>query len=301
MRRARMIESCRRPGIPCRRASYCAAAYVVNHQLGGERNRQEERASSKDSTVPPLAFFGISVVLSFVAWGSVTAAYFWPALRNQPRARALRPLLLLHSFRFMGLAFLVPGVVSQALPGAFARPAAYGDLIAAVLALRALAGLQGRQGIGLVWVFNLWGSADLLFAFYQGSDRCRDLGQATWVPLTSFRPSWYRCSLSRTGLCSGSYCRATVWPKDVTVSVLANHSLHAKPKVSKSAASRCSAALSCRACCLACHRFRKRDGQAVWVDTHRQPDTFVCLLSWRHHEACSALAQRGVGAIEVRH
>jgi len=62
----------------------------------------------------------------------------------------------------------VPGVVSPDLPGALARPAASGDLIAAVLAVLALAGLQSGLGIGLVWVFNLWGSADLLYAFYQG-------------------------------------------------------------------------------------------------------------------------------------
>jgi hypothetical protein len=67
------------------------------------------------------------------------------------------------------------------------------------------------------------------------------------------------------------------------------------------AASRCSSASSRRACCLACHRFRKRDGQAVRVNTHRQPDTFVRLLSRRHHEACAALAQFFIGAIDVRH
>jgi hypothetical protein len=118
--------------------------------------------------VPPLAIFGTCVLFSFVVWGILTAAYVWPALRNQPRDRALRPLLLLHSSRFLGLTFLVPGVVSPSLPAAFAQPAAYGDLIAAVLALVALAGLRSRVGIGLVWVFNLWGTADLLFAFYQG-------------------------------------------------------------------------------------------------------------------------------------
>src|SRR5262249_10565449 len=112
--------------------------------------------------------FGTSVALGFVAWGIVAARYVWPALRNQPRADALRPLLLLHSFRFIGLAFLVPGVVSPDLPGAFARPAAYGDLIAALLGLLALAGLRTGLGVALVWVFNLWGSADLLYAFYQG-------------------------------------------------------------------------------------------------------------------------------------
>jgi hypothetical protein len=108
------------------------------------------------------------VALGFVAWGIIAARYLWPALRKQPRAEALRPLLVLHSFRFIGLAFLVPGVVSPDLPGAYARPAAYGDLMAALLALLALAGLRSRLGIVLVWVFNLWGSADLLYAFYQG-------------------------------------------------------------------------------------------------------------------------------------
>jgi len=116
----------------------------------------------------PGALFGVSIALSFLAWGIIAARYLWPALRKQRRADALRPLLLLHSFRFIGLAFLVPGVVSPDLPDGFARPAAYGDLIAAVLALIALAGLRSRAGLGLVWVFNLWGTADLLFAYYQG-------------------------------------------------------------------------------------------------------------------------------------
>ena len=118
--------------------------------------------------MPPLALFGISVAFSFVAWGIIAARYLCPALRDQPPGLALRPLLLLHSFRFIGLAFLIPGVVSRDLPGGFARPARYGDLIAASLALLALAGLQSKLGIALVWVFNLWGTADLLYAFYQG-------------------------------------------------------------------------------------------------------------------------------------
>ncbi len=136
--------------------------------------------------MPRLAIFGICVGLSFVAWGIFAAEYLWPALCNVPRARALRPPLLIHSFRFMGLAFLVPGVVSPNLPGDFARPAAYGDLIAAVLALVALAGLPSRLGIGLVWLFNLWGSADLLYAFYQGMIGVRinpaQLGAAFFIP-----------------------------------------------------------------------------------------------------------------------
>ena len=134
----------------------------------------------------PQALFRTCVALGLVARGIIAAQYLWPALRSQTRARALRPLLLFHSFRFIGLAFLVPGVVSPDLPGAFARPAAYGDLIAAVLAFLALAGLQSGLGIGLVWVFNIWGSADLLYAFYQGLIGVRiepgQLGAAYFIP-----------------------------------------------------------------------------------------------------------------------
>ena len=117
-----------------------------------------------------LAVYGTAIVFGFTAWGLVTAHYIWPVLRGWPSADALRPLLLLHCFRFMGLAFVVPGIVSPDLPAAFASPAAYGDLIAAIFALLALAaGLQTKLGIALVWVFGVWGTGDLLYAFYQGN------------------------------------------------------------------------------------------------------------------------------------
>ena len=135
--------------------------------------------------MPAQALFGLSVAFGFITWGIIAAQYFWPLLRSQSRVEALRPLLILHSFRFIGLAFLVPGVVAPELPAAFAWPAAYGDLIAAILALLALAGLQSRLGIPLVWVFNLWGSADLLYAFYQGNSVGLvpgQLGAAYFIP-----------------------------------------------------------------------------------------------------------------------
>ena len=112
------------------------------------------------------AMFGLSVALGFVAWGIVTRQYIWPALRSRPRADALRPILTLHGFRFIGLSFLVPGVVSPDLPIGFARPAGYGDLTTAILALAAL---RSQLGIVLAWVFSVVGTADLLNGFYQGN------------------------------------------------------------------------------------------------------------------------------------
>lgn len=113
--------------------------------------------------------FGTSVAFGFVAWAVVTVVYIWPKLQIQSRIDALRPLLVLHAFRFIGLSFLVPGVVSPDLPFAFARNAAYGDIVAAILALAALATLRSGVGIALAWAFNLWGSFDLLNAFYQAN------------------------------------------------------------------------------------------------------------------------------------
>ncbi len=98
--------------------------------------------------LPQLNFF-MSIAFGFIAWGIVATLYIWPRLRPLRRAEALRPLLILHSFRFMGLAFLVPGVVSPDLPSAFAHSAAYGDIAAASLALLSLASLTSGAGVAI--------------------------------------------------------------------------------------------------------------------------------------------------------
>lgn len=135
--------------------------------------------------MPSQLFFFSSVVFGFIAWGIVAQRYVWPRLRVLPRADALRPILCLHTFRYVGLAFLIPGVVSADLPSAFAHPAAYGDVGASLLALLALATLHSRAGTVIAWIFNLWGSLDLLDAFYQGNHAALvpgQLGSAFFIP-----------------------------------------------------------------------------------------------------------------------
>jgi hypothetical protein len=121
--------------------------------------------------------FYVSIAFSCIAWGIVVARYIWPELHRRQQAEALRPLLILHSFRFIGLAFLVPGVVSPDLPSAFAQSAAYGDIIAAILALLALISLPTASGFVIAWIFNLWGTADLINAFYQANHAGVTAGQ----------------------------------------------------------------------------------------------------------------------------
>jgi hypothetical protein len=131
-----------------------------------------------------LAFF-VSIALSFIAWGMVTARYIWPELRLRQRVEALRPLLIIHSFRFVGLAFLVPGVVSPDLPSAFAHSAAYGDVIAAILALLTLISLPTAVGAAIAWISNIWGTADLFNAFYQANHAgliAGQLGATYFIP-----------------------------------------------------------------------------------------------------------------------
>jgi hypothetical protein len=119
--------------------------------------------------MPFPALFEISVAFGLAAWGAVAWQYIWPALTSRPSPDNLKPILLLHGFRFLGLAFVVPGVVSPELPAAFAQPVAYGDLTTAILALVALATLGSRTGTVLTLVFNAFGTADLLFGFYLGA------------------------------------------------------------------------------------------------------------------------------------
>jgi hypothetical protein len=134
---------------------------------------------------PQICFF-VSIGFAFIAWGIVAQRYIWPKLRLLQRPDALRPILILHSFRFIGLAFLVPGVVSPELPSAFAHYDAYGDLIAATLALLALASLSNGSGVVIAWIFNLWGTADLLNAIYQGNHAALVPGQ---LGVTYFLPT----------------------------------------------------------------------------------------------------------------
>lgn len=130
------------------------------------------------------AIFGLQVVLSLVVYSLIARWYVVPRLAALPLRDALTPLLLLHAFRYLGMVFLVPTVVGPALPAAFAVPAAYGDLLAALLALLAIAALRQAWplAIPLVWLFNVEGTLDLVNAF---TKVC--VTTSSWAPRTTSR------------------------------------------------------------------------------------------------------------------
>ena len=133
----------------------------------------------------PFQIFGLQFALSLVVGALLARWHVWPWLAALPTRRALPPLLFVHATRYIGLAFLVPTVVPPGVPAAFAVPAAYGDLLAALLALLALIALRGEWtgALALTWLFNLVGTADLLYALTQGVRLDVQLGAAYFVPI----------------------------------------------------------------------------------------------------------------------
>ena len=117
----------------------------------------------------PQTLFQIHLVSGYAAWGLCFAAYGLPRLRAMDRMQAHRAIATLHSFRFFGLAFLLPGVVGPQLPSGFAGFAAYGDLATGVLALLALVTYRMRPSFWLFTAaFNAVGIVDLVGDYFHG-------------------------------------------------------------------------------------------------------------------------------------
>ena len=119
----------------------------------------------------PATVFNIQLGLGYVPWLLCFAAYFWPRLKAMDRVEAQRAIATLHSFRFFGLVFIVPGVVGPNLPAAFATFAAYGDFATGLLALLALLTVRIRPLFWLfVVAFNVVGTVDILVDYYHATE-----------------------------------------------------------------------------------------------------------------------------------
>lgn len=133
--------------------------------------------------------FQMHLVLGYAAWLLCLRAYILPWLKSMDRIEAHRAIATLHGFRFFGLVFMVPGVVSPDLPASFATFAAYGDLATGLLALLALLTIRIRPVFWLfVVAFNLVGMTDLVLDYYHAVQvglpaRAGELGAAYAIPI----------------------------------------------------------------------------------------------------------------------
>ena len=135
--------------------------------------------------------FQTHLVLGYVAWLLCFGAYILPWLRSMDRVAAHRAIASLHSFRFFGLVFILPGVVSPNLPAGFAVFAAWGDFATGVLAMLALLTVRIRPLFWLfVVAFNLLGTVDLIVDYYDAIQL--DLpAHAEWLGATYAIPIIY--------------------------------------------------------------------------------------------------------------
>lgn len=115
-----------------------------------------------------LSIFQLSVALGIISWSFVAYKYIWPKIKGMSLVKASESLLTVHIFRYIGLAFLVPGFVGVDLPYEFSIGAAIGDITAASLAWLCLASTQSKNFKTFLWIFNIVGLLDLLHAFYEG-------------------------------------------------------------------------------------------------------------------------------------
>jgi len=117
-----------------------------------------------------ITFFFTSVLIAATSYSLIAKWYLWPRMRAMPFKDAVRPLLVLNTFRYVGFGFLIPGVVVKSLPAGFANPGAYGDIVASVLAFICLALLNGNESVvkAVIWIFNIQGTVDILSAMFLG-------------------------------------------------------------------------------------------------------------------------------------
>jgi hypothetical protein len=128
----------------------------------------------------------VNLLFSTLVFWIAARLYVFPKLATLPTRAVMQPILLLHALRHLGLMFLAPGAVLAGMPATFAYPGAFGDLLAALLALAALFALVNGSPAAktLTWAFNIEGTLDLFLAIALATitDAPPFMGPAYWIP-----------------------------------------------------------------------------------------------------------------------
>ena len=173
-------------GIAAIAAATCVALYGGAVRAGAGRRRAALLAGSAALLLG--GWLGASAViaghgwydtrLNRVPWLAVAAVAFLAALlvlgripvmaRTLATAGMVRRLLLPHSFRVIGMFFLVYLALGH-LPALFALPAGLGDITAGIAATFVARGLAQGSGRRAAWWFNAYGITDLVVASTLGA------------------------------------------------------------------------------------------------------------------------------------
>ena len=128
----------------------------------------------------------INLLFNTLVFAIAVALYLMPKLHQLEPRSVVVPILLLHATRHLGLMFLAPGATHPGIPAQFAYPAAFGDLLASVLAIIAIITIirTSRFARTFVGVFNVEGTLDLALAISLATiyDASPFMGAAYWIP-----------------------------------------------------------------------------------------------------------------------
>src|SRR5437867_10117082 len=108
----------------------------------------------------------LNLIANTVIFYVAARLYLLPLILRVRPQLILVPILLLHSMRHLGLMFLTRGATFPGMPPQFAYPAAFGDLVTAILAFAAIPVVLSKSGLAkpAVWTFNIFGTLDVLAA-----------------------------------------------------------------------------------------------------------------------------------------
>ena len=152
----------------------------VSARLGDRRSYDDDMPAAFDNVLP------LNLVANTVIFYVAARLYVLPLVSRLRPQQILVPILLLHSTRHLGMMFLTHGATYPGLPSQFAYPAAFGDLITAILAFVAIPLVLRGSGFAkpTVWVFNVFGTVDLLVAITTATvyNAPVAMGPAYWIP-----------------------------------------------------------------------------------------------------------------------
>jgi len=134
----------------------------------------------------------LAMTLSFAVMAAAAAWYVVPWLKVTDSATGLTALLWFHAFRYVALQIFSAQQFGLAVSDAGRNQIAYGDVIAALLAVSAIFALRyaSRLAVPILWLFAAEAALDLLNSTIVGmrEQLLASASGVTWLILTFYVP-----------------------------------------------------------------------------------------------------------------